>query len=79
MGPAVSLGDLDGRGGTGEAGQARFERRDFAPRPPSAGIDAGHSEFVGRARLEVLLLQDAVVRYADDVNVLMGSNSDSKA
>ena len=52
MGPAVSLGDLDGRGGTGEAGHASLEGRNLRPRSPTASVDARYTEFVRGSRLK---------------------------
>ena len=64
------LTNPDGRRSAGETGQAGLERRDLTPGTPATGVDAGHAELVGRARLQVLLLQNAVIGNADDVNVL---------
>ena len=52
MGPAVSLGDLDGRGGTGEAGHASLEGRNLRPRSSTTSVDARYTEFVRGSRLK---------------------------
>lgn len=54
--------DLNGTGGPWEAGQTCLKGRDLAEGPPAAGVDPSHTELVGRARLQFLLLQLVVVR-----------------
>lgn len=63
------LADLDGRGRARESGQTSLEGTDLAPGSPAAGVDAGHPELVGRARLELQLLEQALVALDIDFGV----------
>ena len=67
------LADLDGGGSARETGQAGLEGGHLTEGPPAARVHAGHAELVGRPRLQLLLLQVAVVRHVDHVNVLFRS------
>ena len=58
--PVRGLGDLDGGGRAGEAGQARLERRDLGPRAAAARVDARHAELVRRAGRQLQLLGQAL-------------------
>lgn len=65
--------DFNGTGSPREAGQTRLESGDLAEGPPAAGVDPSDTELVGRARLQLLFLQLAVV--GDGARVILAQEA----
>lgn len=61
-GKTTYFADFNGTWGPWETRETRLKGRDLTEWPPTTGVDPSHTKLVGRARLQLLLLQLAVVR-----------------